>query len=266
MGETLQPVTPRFNRSLRVECREDRLTGEPGAVLLREVLEASGIVRWLGARLMDPRRQADVVHDLPSLLRTTVLLAAQGWRDHDDADALRQDPAMRLACSSSAGLTPLVVEPGLASQPTLSRFTAIMAEPHNLQALREGVLELAARGLRAENGGRKRPRVTLDVDSLPIEVHGHQPKAEWNGHYNARIYHPLITSIAETGDMLDGRLRPGNVGTADGALDVILDVVDRAQESGLCDVAMVRMDAGFRSCSVAMTVRPSPLSNARSSS
>ena len=230
MGETLQPVTPRFNRSLQVESRPDRLTGEPGAVLLREVLEASGIVEWMTGRLVDPRRQEDVTHDLASLLRTTVLLAAQGWRDHDDADALRHDPAMRLASSSSAGLTPLVVEKGLASQPTLSR-----------------VLELAARGLRALNGGRRLPRVTLDVDSLPVEVHGHQPKAEWNGHYHARIYHPLVTSIAETGDMLDARLRPGNVGTADGALDVILDVVDRAQAAELCKVAMVRMDAGFPS-------------------
>ena len=247
MGETLQPVTPRFNRSLRVESRPDRLTGEPGAVLLREVLEASGIVEWMTGRLVDPRRQEDVTHDLASLLRTTVLLAAQGWRDHDDADALRHDPAMRLASSSSAGLTPLVVEKGLASQPTLSRFTAIMADPRNLAVLREGVLELAARGLRALNGGRRLPRVTLDVDSLPVEVHGHQPKAEWNGHYHARIYHPLVTSIAETGDMLDARLRPGNVGTADGALDVILDVVDRAQAAELCKVAMVRMDAGFPS-------------------
>ena len=125
MGETLQPVTPRFNRSLRVECREDRLTGEPGAVLLREILEASGLVDWMGARLKDPRRQADVVHDLPSLLRTAVLLAAQGWRDHDDADALRLDPAMRLACSSSAELIPPVMEPEAASQPTLSLFSAI---------------------------------------------------------------------------------------------------------------------------------------------
>lgn len=249
MGETLEPITPRFNRSLRVECREDRLTGEPGAVLLREILESSGIMGWLGTRLKDPRRQADVLHDLPSLLRTAVLLAAQGWRDHDDADALRLDLAMRLACSSSAGLTPLVAEPGLASPPTLSRFTAIMAQAGNLEALRDGVLELAARGLRAENGGRKRPRVTLDIDSLPIEVQGHQPKAAWNGHYNARIYHPLVTSIAETGDILDGRLRPGNVGTADGALDVILDGVDRAQ-GGLCKVAMVRMDAGFPSATL----------------
>ncbi len=49
--------------------------------------------------------------------------------------------------------------------------------------------------------------------------------------------------------MLDARLRAGNVGTADGALDVILDVVDRAQKS-LCDVAMVRIDAGFPSAAL----------------
>lgn len=248
MGETLQPVTPSFNRSLRIESRADRLTGDPGAVLLREILEQSGIVTWMTARLKDPRRQVDVTHDLASLLRTSVLLSAQGWRDHDDADALRNDPAFRLAASSAAGLTPLG-GPGLASQPSLSRFTALMAEPTNLKVLREAVLELGGRGLRAERGGKKMACVTLDVDSAPIEVHGHQPKAEWNGHYNARIYHPLITSIAETGDMLDARLRAGNVGTAEGALDVILDVVDRARKS-FCDVAMVRIDAGFPSAAL----------------
>ena len=106
------------------------------------------------------------------------------------------DPAFRLAVSSAAGMTPLG-GPGLASQPTLSRFTAMMAAPDNLKVLREAVLELAGRGVQAQNAGKRLPKVTLDVDSLPIEVHGHQPKAEWNGHYNARIYHPLITSIAE---------------------------------------------------------------------
>ncbi len=46
--------------------------------------------------------------------------------------------------------------------------------------------------------------------------------------------------------MLDARLRPGNVGTAEGALDVILDVVDRA-EASLCKITTVRIDAGFPS-------------------
>ena len=107
MGEMLEPVIPSFNRSLRVESRAGRLTGDPGTVLLREVLERSGIVSWMTARLSDPRSKVDVTHDLASLIRTCVLLAAQGWRDHDDADALRDDPAFRLAVSSAAGQTPL---------------------------------------------------------------------------------------------------------------------------------------------------------------
>jgi len=129
------------------------------------------------------------------------------------------------ATSSAAGLTPLS-GPGLASKPTLSLFTALMAEPANPSVLREAVQELAGRGIRAERSGKRMPPVTLDVDSAPIKggparatgssvaANGHQPKSEWNGHTNARIYHPLITSIAETGDMLDARLRAGNVGTA----------------------------------------------------
>jgi len=32
--------------------------------------------------------------------------------------------------------------------------------------------------------------------------------------YSRRIYHPLVTRFAETGDLLDAVLRPGNVGTA----------------------------------------------------
>ncbi|WP_052292705.1 hypothetical protein [Cereibacter azotoformans] len=57
-----------------------------------------------------------------------------------------------------------------------------MAEPGNLKILREAVLELAGRGIRAERKGKRVRSVTLDVDSAPIEVRGHQPKAEWNGH------------------------------------------------------------------------------------
>lgn len=140
-------------------------------------------------QLSDPLRQEDVVHDLPSLLRTSVLLAAQGWRDHDDADALREDLAFGLAVSSASGRTPLDCAHGLASQPTLSRFTAIMADPANRSVLRKAALELGARAARAERGGKRPRRLTLNVDSLPIDVHGHQPKAEWNDFYKQGAGH-----------------------------------------------------------------------------
>ena len=187
-------------------------------MVLPEIMERSGTVEWMIPQLVDPRRPEDVVHDLPSLIWTSVLLAAQVWRDYDESDAFRDEPALRLAVSSASGRTPLDRAHGLASQPTLSRFTAMMAEPANRSVLRKAALELGARGACAERGGKRPRRLTLDVDSLPPDVHGHQPKAEWNGHYRGRIYHPLITSVAETGDMLDTRLRPGTVGSADGAL------------------------------------------------
>jgi hypothetical protein len=60
---------------------------------------------------------------------------------------------MWLESSSLAGLTPLVAEKGVASQPMLSRFTAITADPRNLAVLREGSLEFATDGLRARSGG-----------------------------------------------------------------------------------------------------------------
>ena len=119
-----------------------------------------------------------------------------------------------------------------------------------------GCLEFAARGLRAENGALSPPLVMLDVDSLPIEgeaacatgsrapADGHQPKAGWNGQCRARIYRPLVISIAETSDMLDARRRPDDVGTMDGTRDVILEVVDRAR-AVLCKVAVLRLDLGF---------------------
>ncbi|HEX8132893.1 MAG TPA: hypothetical protein VF880_05640 [Actinomycetes bacterium] len=55
MGETLPLVTTTFNRSLAIEARPERLSRDAGAVLLREILERTGIIAWLVARLADPR-------------------------------------------------------------------------------------------------------------------------------------------------------------------------------------------------------------------
>ncbi len=57
MGETLALFRPSVdNKPLRVESRPERLTGEPGAVLLREIMERTRIIEWLTERLHDPRK------------------------------------------------------------------------------------------------------------------------------------------------------------------------------------------------------------------
>src|SRR3954466_10198891 len=244
MGETPLPFTTSFNASLSIEARPERLTGDAGAVLVREVIERTGILEWMTARLHDPRPPHLVSYPLAELLRTMLVLFAQGWHDQDDADALRLDPALCCAVAGARGTTPLAEGAQLASQPTLSRLLDILTLEANRPVLREALAELAARRLRAERGGRQLRRLTIDVDGLPVEVHGAQPGSAWNGHYQQRMDHPIIACAAETGDMLDARLRPGNAHTAEGALDFVLDLVDRL-EGRMCQVAMLRMDAGF---------------------
>src|SRR3954465_5640647 len=244
MGETPSTFHPSFNAGVVIEARVERLTSDAGAVIVREVMERSGIIEWLTERLHDPRQPHLVTYPLADLLRTMLLLFAQGWRDQDDADALRRDPALRLAAAGTRGTTPLMEGAHLASQPTLSRLLDILTLEPNRPVLREAVGELAARRLRAERGGRTLRYLTIDVDGLPVEVHGAQPGSAWNGHYHQRMYHPIIACAAETGDLLDARLRPGNAHTAEGALDFVLDLGDRL-EGSMCQVATVRMDAGF---------------------
>jgi hypothetical protein len=244
MGEALPMFIPTFNHSLHIEARPDRLSADGGAVLLRELLEQSCIIDWLTAQLTDTRAQDQIDYPLAELLRTVLVMYGQGWRDQDDADALRLDPALRLAISEAAGTTVIHDGHHLPSQPTLSRLLEMLAQPGNRRVLQQAVAEMAARRLRAMRRGHRLRQVTIDIDGLPIEVHGNQPQAAYNGHYHQTMYHPIVASIAETGDMLDARLRAGNAHTAEGALDFILDLITRV-ETSLCQVALVRMDAGF---------------------
>ena len=118
---------------------------------------------------------------------------------------------------------------GLASQPTQSRLVKTLSCSANLGALRRAPFELARRSFHARPGRKERQRV-IDVDSVPIMVHGKQDGSEYNGHYKARCYHPLVTMLASTGDWLSAELRPGNVHTADGATEHLMSVIDRVEQ------------------------------------
>lgn len=251
MGEQQSTLfSPDFNRSIQVEAREERLSSNAGALLLREVFSRLGLEEFFAERLVDPRRPELITHPQIELLRSHVLLLAQGWQDQDDADFLRQDPLLRLSVSQRRGTGPLESPPegtqvadGLASQPTLSRLVKALSPQKQRSVLRESLLTAVARRVRAMRGHRLR-YVTLDVDSLPIEVHGQQEGSQYNGHYGVRCYHPLVAILGETGDLVDVQLREGNVHTAEGALEFILPLLDRLERE-LCQVASVRIDAGF---------------------
>src|SRR3954451_20587019 len=63
MGETPSTFHPSFNAGVGIEARIERLTSDAGAVIVREVMERSGIIEWLTERLHDPRQPHLLIPD-----------------------------------------------------------------------------------------------------------------------------------------------------------------------------------------------------------
>ena len=110
---------------MQVESRADRLSSDTGALLLREIMERTGIVEWMTERLVDPRNPHTVSYPLADLLQTSLLLLGQGWRDQGDAERLRDDPSFCVATDSRRGTASLGQDRALPSQPTM--FSGPMA-------------------------------------------------------------------------------------------------------------------------------------------
>jgi hypothetical protein len=250
MGEVQGTLFPlRFNGSLRIRETSERMTGDGGAILLREIGERLGLWKLLERSLEDSRDRARVKHPFIELIRTAVLPAAQGWTKQRDVTPLRHDSAFRMAVSNRRGQSPLLtpesskVPDGLASQATMSRLMDTLSSSENRQALRTVISQWSAmrQGMHPASPSDE---ITLDLDSLPLEVHGHQEASAYNGHYRCSCFHPLILSM-EGGEFLDAMLRSGNVYTSTGALPFLEPHLAWFGER--IHRGWLRIDAGFPS-------------------
>lgn len=237
-----------FNRAVKVRSREDRLTSDAGVLLLREADHRLGLMESLASGLRDPRSQKHIRYTLLELLRERIYALSLGYRPADDLDRLAHDPVVRMAAWDRPGDD--VLEERLASQPTQSRLLRILGS--QCDHLRSSLAVWIERHLRAAGSDRAVARGTVDVDSLPIAARGLQEGSEYNGHYRARVYHPLVAGFAPGGDyanarvgdgFVDGVLRDGNVRSPAGAIDFIREAVRRCSE--FCGQVDVRFDAAF---------------------
>jgi hypothetical protein len=80
------------------------------------------------------------------------------------------------------------------------------------------------------------------MDSTEIPVYGQQEQSAYNGHFECTCYHPLLLFNRE-GDCLAGKLRPGNVHSADGWEELLLPEIEWQQEHG--KQVVFRADAAF---------------------
>jgi hypothetical protein len=175
-----------------------RITSDGGVLLLAQAEREMVLCEQLAACIADRRDQSRVVHALPDILRARVLAITCGYEDADDLDALRNDPGFRLALGKLPGSGP-----GLASQPTMSRW-------ENAPTTRELARMMKAMiAIYCASYPVPPQEVTLDIDDTCDVVHGYQQLSFWNGHYGERCFLPIHVYDTATGRPVMAMLRTG---------------------------------------------------------
>src|ERR1700686_2178567 len=113
-----------------------RMTSDAGILLLAAAQRRLGIAERLADCIEDPRAPERVRHGLAEMIRYRALLIAAGYPDANDCDALKADPAFKMA----VGRLP---ESGadLCSQPTISRLENLPG-PTALKRMMAAMVEL----------------------------------------------------------------------------------------------------------------------------
>jgi hypothetical protein len=179
------------------------LTSDAGILLLGAVEQRLKIAERLAACLEDPRDPERVVHQCAEMIRYRALLIAAGYPDGNDCDALKSDPAFKMA----VGRLP---ESGddLCSQPTISRLENLPSATA-LKRMMAAMVELFC-----DSFDQVPRRILLDIDDTEDRVHGGQQLALWNARYDSRCFLPIHIYEATTGKPVAVILRPGK--TPDG--------------------------------------------------
>jgi hypothetical protein len=202
-------IQPHFDASIRVGFGGARLTSDTGFLLLREVDERFDILVPAVSGLHNHRSQSHTRHTLLEMIRQRIYQIAAGYEDCNDADFLRNDPALRLAAGKKWEI--------VAGQSAMSRLeNTVLGNGVGIMVLEKAI----ARSADALLGQKVKPLLIVDMDSTEDPAYGTQEQVAYNGHFQTSCFHPLF-AFSSDGTCLAARLRPGNVHSANGSLSML---------------------------------------------
>jgi hypothetical protein len=98
--------------------------------------------------------------------------------------------------------------------------------------------------------------LTIDIDSSVVETYGLKKQGGARFSYlGVRGYHPLVASLADTGELLHTRLRGGNAASGRGAATFVAETISRVREAGAQGALTLRADSGFYAGAVVSACR-----------
>ena len=89
--------------------------------------------------------------------------------------------------------------------------------------------------------------LTVDFDSTICQVYGTGKQGARFGYTHVRGYHPLLATLAGSGEVLHARMRGGNAGAARGAGSFVRETISRIRHAGATGKLTFRADSAFYS-------------------
>ena len=224
-----------FHPKLPVVVRFDApdISSDAGVLPLRQLDDELGLSAGFASCLHDGRDSSRVLHSRHEQTRQRIFQIAQGYEDCNDADRMRHDPLLKVACDR------LPEEDGLSSQPTLSRFENASGR----RAL--GRLVRWFEQSYVDSLARDEEVVILDIDSTDVETHGQQQLTFFHGYFDHYMYHPLVVYDGDSGDLITVILRPGNRHASRGARGTLRRLIRKIRRRCPLASIVVRGDSGF---------------------
>jgi hypothetical protein len=220
---------------LEVDFSAGMVTSDGGLAWIAEADEALGLTAALAAIIPDWRTRRSR-HELATLVAQRVYQIACGYEDQNDADTLRTDPLLKLAC----GRLPRTGA-DLASQPTFSRLeTGISRTTCYRLAQALGEIYLRER----ERDGVP-THLVLDLDATDDPTHGEQDGSAYHGYYRQYQFLPLLVFDGETNQLITAVLRRGTVHASHGVVAVVKRIVAAVRARWPTVSLELRADSGF---------------------
>jgi hypothetical protein len=211
-----------------------RLSSDGGLIVLREIATHLGLAEAITGPLGDDRDASRVRHSYAEMALARMLMIAAGYEDCDDVDALRADPALKIA----VGRAP---ETGadLMSQPTLSRLENL-ADWRALARIGLGQIDLYCRSFKTPP-----KHIVLDIDDTDDPVHGQQELALFNAHYDCTCFQPIHMFDGLSGKPVLSLLRPGKRPSGAEVAKILRHVIGRIRKHWPGVKILVRGDSHY---------------------
>lgn len=244
---------PLAGRQITAGFTGGTITSDAGALLLREVESATGLLAKLATCFDDHRDPELTEHTVEALVKQRVFALTLGYEDLNDHDQLRTDPLLAVLVGKADPTGQDRVDPRDRGKPLAGKSTLNRLELTPVRAnAGHRYKKIVARHCDIDHwfveaflalAGAPPPEIVLDLDATDDPLHGHQAGRFFHGYYKNYCYLPLYIFCGE--HLLCAKLRPADIDAAAGSAKQVARIVEQIRARWPNVRIILRGDSGF---------------------